>query len=68
VKGYTATYKPETIAGEPGWSYQCFCDERLVFEGWSRGAKRDAEAEVRNGIRNRNHLLGAFAGVPLAVS
>lgn len=63
---YTATYKPETIGGERGWSYECFCDGRLVFEGWSRGAKREAEADVRNGIRNREALLAASAAKAVA--
>lgn len=58
---YTATYKHQTICGEAGWSYVVTCDGRLVFEGWSRGRKRDAEAEVRNGIRNRDALLACLA-------
>jgi len=50
---YTAIYRSERLLGEPGWTYQCFCDGLLVFEGWTRGAKRDAEAEVRRGIHAR---------------
>lgn len=58
---YTATYEPDTIMGEAGWSYACYCEGRLIFEGWSRGKKSDAEAEVRNGINNREALLSAVA-------
>lgn len=59
MKGYTAHYWPETINNEPGWSYECLFDGRVIFEGWSRGKKRDAEFEVRRGINNREALLAA---------
>lgn len=68
MKGYTATYKPETILGEQGWSYQCFCDGRLIFDGWSRGKKTEAEQCVRDGIKSRVELLAVFANVPMAVA
>lgn len=68
MRGYTATYKPETIRGEAGWTYSCFCDGKLVFDGWTKGKKRDAEAIVRKGIENRNAILAAFANAPLAVA
>jgi hypothetical protein len=55
---YTATYEPDRILGEDGYSYTCYCNGVVVFEGWTRGKKRDAEAEVRNGIMNREALLG----------
>ena len=58
-KGYTATYEAATVGDEPGWSYSVTCDGRLVFEGWSRGRKQHAEAEVREGINAREALLEA---------
>jgi hypothetical protein len=57
AKGYTAHYWPETLGGEPGWSYECLTGGRVVFEGWTRGVKRDAEHEVRRGIANREALV-----------
>jgi hypothetical protein len=56
---YTAIYRAERCANESGWTYQCLYNGRLVFEGWTRGAKRDAEAEVRRGIDARETLRGA---------
>jgi hypothetical protein len=53
VTGYTAVYRAERLFGEQGWSYSCFFDGHVVFEGWSRGSKREAESEVRRGINAR---------------
>ena len=61
MKNYTATYEPETILCEPGWSYEVTCEGRPVFAGWTRGKKRDAEAEVRQGIKNRDAQLACKA-------
>lgn len=58
---YKTTYKRESVAGEIGWTYIVSCSGRVVFEGWSRGAKREAQVEVRNGIINREALLGCVA-------
>jgi hypothetical protein len=57
MKSYTATYEPQTVNGEQGYWYRCFAGGRLIFEGWSRGKKREAEAEVRNGINARDALI-----------
>lgn len=59
TSGYTATYRPETLFSEPGWAYSCFHNGREIFNGWSRGSKREAESEVRRGIANREALHGA---------
>lgn len=58
---YTATYKAETLAGEPGWSWQLFAFGRLVAEGWTRGKKREAENEVRIAIAARDTLQSFVA-------
>lgn len=50
---FTVTYEPTTMCGERGYSYECFCGHRLVFTGWSRGHRRNAEADVRNAINTR---------------
>jgi hypothetical protein len=60
IPGYSVTYDRETICGDPGYSYRVFCGPRLVFEGWSRGSKRDAEADVREGIRARSLVVEAL--------
>lgn len=55
--GYRTTiYRQERLFGEPGWTYECLYNGRVVFEGWTRGSKRDAESEVRRGIANREAL------------
>lgn len=54
MTNYTATYEPQMLAGERGWSWQLFADGRLVAEGWTRGKKRAAEAEVRITIASRD--------------
>lgn len=59
--GYTAIYRAERLLGEPGWTYQCLFNGQLIFEGWTRGSKRDAEAEVRQGIDAREALISAVA-------
>lgn len=53
---YAATYQAEPVLGEHGWSYRCFCRGQPIFEGWSRGRKSEAEAEVRRGIEAREAL------------
>lgn len=53
---YTVNYRAEPRNDEHGWSYQVFCRSRLVFEGWARGRKHNAEAEVREGINARETL------------
>lgn len=58
---YTATYKPHTMNGEPGWSWQLFTAGRLVAEGWCLGKKREAENEVRITISARDTLLSFVA-------
>jgi hypothetical protein len=62
-KTYTATYEPRTMGGEAGFWYRCHADGRLIFEGWSRGSKPNAEAEVREGINAREALLAATRAV-----
>ena len=57
MSNYTATYKPQKMNGEPGWSWWLFADGRLVAEGWCRGKKTDAETEVRTTIAARDTLL-----------
>jgi hypothetical protein len=47
---FTATYKHETILGEPGWSWWLSRNGQVVCEGWSRGRKRHAEVQVRIAI------------------
>jgi len=60
MKSYTATYKFETILGEPGWSYEVSDGRRVLFQGWSRGRSRThAEREVREGINAREALRRA---------
>lgn len=61
IMNYTATYKAETIAGEPGWSWHLFSFGRLVAEGWTRGKKSEAETEVRTAIAARDTLLSFVA-------
>jgi hypothetical protein len=60
---YTATYEPDTILGERGYSYACYCNGELVLEGWSRGKMEHAQAEVRSWINNREAQLGAAKAV-----
>ncbi len=63
MKGYTATYKYEVLAGEPGWSWELIVAGRVVAEGWVRGRKRrGAELEVRETIDARD-TLRACAGL-----
>jgi hypothetical protein len=57
MKSYTATFEAQTIAGERGWSWKLFARRRLVAEGWTRGKKSEAEAEVRITIASRDTLL-----------
>lgn len=59
---YTATYDPSTIGGEQGYWYCCYVNGRIIFEGWERGAKKNAEATVREGI-NAREALRAAAGL-----
>lgn len=54
MTGFTVIYRHERLLGESGWTYQCFHNGNVVFEGWTRGAKSDAEAEVRRGIEARS--------------
>jgi len=53
---YSATYEPGVVHGECGFWYRCFAGGRLIFEGWSRGRRQHAEAEVREGINARETL------------
>lgn len=62
MKGYAATYEPQIVYGEAGYWYRCFVGGRLIFEGWSRGRRCQAEAEVRHGIDARE-TLRSIAGV-----
>ncbi len=60
---YTVTYEPETIQGEHGYSYRVYTSRsHLVFEGWTRGKKHEAEIEVRHGIEARE-ALRSCAGI-----
>lgn len=59
MKSYSATYEPQIVYGEAGYWYRCYVGGRLIFEGWSKGKKRDAEDEVRNGIDAREALRSA---------
>ena len=57
MKSYTATYEAQTVYGEQGFWYRVFNAGKLIFEGWSRGKKHRAEAEVRRQL-HRGLLLG----------
>lgn len=59
MTGYTAHYWFERINDEDGFAYECLHNGRVIFEGWCRGKKREAEHEVRRGIDNREMLLAA---------
>jgi len=47
IDGFTATYRPVRMNDEPGWWFEIRRNGRVVGEGWSRGRKHHAEAEVR---------------------
>lgn len=57
MTGYVTHYRQERLGDELGWTYQCLYFGRVVFEGWTRGKKSDAEQEVRRGIANREALI-----------
>lgn len=48
---YTVRCAPQSMNGEPGWSYWIRDYRRqLVAEGWSRGSKTDALDDARGTI------------------
>lgn len=62
-KTYRAEYEPQTVYGEAGVWWRLYASDRLVAEGWTRGKRHDAEADVRETIRNRDALFAAATGL-----
>lgn len=56
---YTITYEPHAMCGENGHNWKIRAKGRLIAEGWSRGKRHHAEADVRETIRNRDALRSA---------
>ena len=50
MKGYTATYEGQTMAGVPGFWWRLYQHRKLIAEGWSAGKKRHAEEDANLAI------------------
>lgn len=62
---YTISYEPREMCGEAGYDWKitakdyAFLGGKLVAEGWTRGKRKNAEADAREAIRNRDALRSA---------
>lgn len=49
MKSVNIIYKPATLGGTRGWSYEIrTLDGRVIGAGWSAGRKSDAEQDARS--------------------